>query len=80
MVLVFGGETYSSESSVLREHPLGRCDGSIPDTDKQYKHREVALLGTLLLACGGCYNGDPKGCNGLSRAVVLKVQPFLLPF
>ena len=73
-VLVFGGDTYSFESSLLREHPLSRCDGYIPNTDHEFKLREVALVGTLLMTCGGCYKADPSGvCNGNSRDVVLSM-------
>ena len=70
-VLVFGGETYSAESSLLREHPLSRCDGIIPNTWFQFKLREVALVGSLVMACGGC--NDRSGCNGLSRAIIVSI-------
>ena len=72
-VLVYGGETYSAESSLLREHPLSRFDGYIPYTSFQFKLREVALVGSLVMACGGCYSGDRSGCNGLSRAIIVSM-------
>ena len=68
-VAVFGGETYSKELSVLREYPLSRCDSYVQDTWSEYKHMEVAVVGNLMLACGGCING--QGCSGISRNIAL---------